>query len=95
MTVNRHCCTPTADDEDDIDQDQELKSSSHALEINVYLKQGFVKSFEVNADGEDEHEFNPLSFWRKMHSSDPVLSKVAARVFAVPASSACCRRKTV
>jgi hypothetical protein len=83
------------DDEDYIDQNTSLRSSSHALEIEFYMKQGSDKSTKTpDSPGEkEEEEYNPLSFWKKMHSSYPILSKVAARVFGVPASSAAVERE--
>lgn len=81
------------DDEEEIDQDGSSKSSSHALEIDLYVKQPFIKSSEGGGGREEEGEYNPLVFWRKMHSSYPILSKVAARILAVPASSAAVERQ--
>ena len=80
------------DDEEEIDSDGSSKSSSHALEIDLYVKQTFIKSSESDSERE-EGEYNPLSFWRKMHSSYPILSKVTARILAVPASSAAVERQ--
>jgi len=81
------------DAEDDIDQGEALKYSSHALEIELYVKQAFNKLSEDDNEHQGESEYNPLSFWKKMHSSYPILSKVAARVLAVPASSAAVERQ--
>jgi hypothetical protein len=77
------------DDEDDIDQNTSLRSSSHALEIEFYKSTKTPDSPEE----EEEEEYNPLSFWKKMHSSYPILSKEAARVFGVPTSSAAVERE--
>jgi hypothetical protein len=80
------------DDDDEFNRNTNLRSSSHALEIELYMKQGSDKSTKAADDG-DEEEYNPLSFWKKMHSSYPVLSKVAARVLGVPAASAAVERE--
>ncbi|CAF1445059.1 unnamed protein product, partial [Didymodactylos carnosus] len=80
------------DDEDESDRDTTLRSSSHALEIELYINQGSDKSTKAT-DGVEEEEYNPLSFWGKMHSTYPVLSKVATRVLAVPAASAAVERE--
>ncbi len=63
------------DDEDDVDQ-------STALEIELCIKQGSDKSTKiVDSVEEEDEEYDTLSFWKKMHSSYPVLSKVAARSY--------------
>jgi hypothetical protein len=80
------------DDKDSDAQEPSSRSSSHAMEIDLYLKFGSDKTVsEVNGDKIDE--YNPLSFWKKKHASYPVLAKVAARVFAVPATSAAVERE--
>jgi hypothetical protein len=90
--MNDFYCNEEDDDEDDVDQDTALRSSSHALEIELYIKQGADKSTKTT-DSLEENEYNPLSFWQKMHSFYAVLSKVAARVFGVPATSAAVERE--
>lgn len=77
------------EDDDESNRSTNLRSSSHALEIELYIKHGSDKS--TKAAGEEE--YNPLSFWEKMHSSYPALAKVAARVLAVPAASAAVERE--
>jgi hypothetical protein len=58
----------------------------------LYLKHGSDKTTsEINDDRVEE--YNPLSFWKKRYTSYPVLAKVAARVFAVPATSAAVERE--
>jgi hypothetical protein len=80
------------DDKDNDDQQPSSKTSSHIIEIDLYLKHGSDKTTsEVNSDKIEE--YNPLSFWKKRHRSYPVLSKVAARVFAVPSTSAAVERE--
>ena len=78
-------------DEDDVDQQAALRSTSHALEIESYTKHGSDKS--TNSHESLHEEYNPLSFWKKMHGTYPILSKIAARVFSVPASSAAVERE--
>jgi hypothetical protein len=78
--------------ENDDDQQASSKTSSHAIEIDLYLKHGSDKTTSEIHDAQVE-EYNPLSFWKKRHASYPVLAKVAARVFAVPATSAAVERE--
>lgn len=57
---------------------------SHLIQIDLYLKHGSDKTTrEVNDIQAEENNF--LSFWKRRHASYPVLVKVAARVFIVPA----------
>ena len=78
--------------DDDGDQQASSKTSSHAIEIDLYLKHGSDKMTSAVNDGSVD-EYNPLSFWKKRHESYPVLAKVAARVLAVPATSAAVERE--
>jgi hypothetical protein len=80
------------DDKDNDDQQPSSTTSSHIIEIDLHLRHGSDKTTsEVN--GDKIEEYNLLSFWKKRHASYPVLSKVAARVFAVPATSAAVERE--
>ncbi|CAF1016759.1 unnamed protein product [Rotaria sordida] len=90
-SINDFYSNAEDNDEDDIDQQSALRASSHALEIELYIKQGLDKS--TNSDESLQEEYNPLSFWKNMHSSYSILSKIAARVFSVPASSAAVERE--
>lgn len=76
----------------DSDQQTSSKTSCHAIEIDLYLKHGSDKTTATINDGQTD-EYNPLSFWKKRHGSYPVLARVAARVFAVPATSAAVERQ--
>ncbi|CAF4091923.1 unnamed protein product, partial [Rotaria sordida] len=79
------------DDEDDRGQQVALRSSSHTLEIELYI--GYRSDRSTNSPESNEEEYNPLSFWQKMHQSYRVLSKVAAHVLCIPASSAAVERE--
>jgi hypothetical protein len=79
------------DEENDDDQQASSKTSSHIIEIDLYLKYGSDKTTAFNDD--QAEEYNPLLFWKKKQASYPVLAKVAARVFAVPATSAAVERE--
>ncbi|CAF1037317.1 unnamed protein product [Adineta steineri] len=81
------------DEDDDIAQNIALRSSAHALEIEVYIKQGSGESTKILDSLEEAEEYNPLSFWKKMYSSYSVLLKVAARIIGVLASSAAVERE--
>ena len=82
-----------AENNDDSDNQQTTsRTSSHAIEIDLYMKHGSDKTTSATNDGQLD-EYNPLSFWRKRHGSYPVLAKLAARVFAVPATSAAVERE--
>ncbi|CAF3719510.1 unnamed protein product [Adineta steineri] len=73
-------------------QQSSSKTSSHIIEIDLYLKLGSDKTTIANSDQENQ-EYNPLSFWKKKHESYPILSKVAARILGVPATSAAVERE--
>ncbi len=78
--------------DNDDGQQASSKTSSHVIEIDLYLKHGSDKTTSEINNGRIE-EYNPLSFWKKRHTSYPILAKVAARVFAVPATSAAVERE--
>ncbi|CAM4835812.1 unnamed protein product [Rotaria magnacalcarata] len=83
----------TEDDDDESAARQgALKASSHEAEIELYLKHGTDQVHVSTPPGQQNEEYNPLNFWKKKHSSYPILAKVAARVLAVPATSAAVER---
>jgi hypothetical protein len=81
------------EDEDDDHQQESSKTSSHLIEIDLYMKHGSDKTTTESNSNEDQVEYNPLTFWRKKCVSYPILAKVAARVFSVPATSAAVERE--
>jgi hypothetical protein len=81
------------DDEDDTNQQGSSKSSSHLMAIDLCLKYGSDKTTVMTTSGQENEEYNPLTFWKKKHTSYPILAKVAARVFSVPATSAAVERE--
>ncbi|CAF1346213.1 unnamed protein product [Rotaria sordida] len=63
----------------------------HQSEIDNYLKFGIDKLDELcssNSSSSVDQEYNPLHFWKHHHTLYPRLTKIAKRVFAVPATSA-------
>jgi hypothetical protein len=79
-------------EKDDVDGQGSSKTSSHEMEIDLYLKHGSDKATTINSEQEVE-EYNPLSFWKMKQASYPVLAKVAARILAVPATSGAVERE--
>jgi hypothetical protein len=79
-------------EKDDADGQGASKTSSHEMEIDLYLKHGSNKATIVNSEEEAE-EYNPLSFWKTKQASYPVLAKVAARILATPATSGAVERE--
>ena len=75
------------DENNDDDQQTSSKTSSHIIEIDLYLRHGADKTTTESNDDQVQ-ECNSLSFWKGRHTSYPVLAKVTARVFSVPATSA-------
>ncbi|CAF1331161.1 unnamed protein product [Rotaria sordida] len=63
----------------------------HQSEIDNYLKFGIDKLDELcssNSSSSVDQEYNPLHFWKHHHTLYPRLTKIAKRVFSVPATSA-------
>ncbi|CAF3463606.1 unnamed protein product [Rotaria socialis] len=81
------------DDEDHVDQHGSSKAASHMIEIDLYLKHGLDKATISAESGQENEEFNPLSFWKNKHGSYPILAKVAALVLGVSATSAAVERE--
>ncbi|CAM2722852.1 unnamed protein product [Rotaria socialis] len=79
------------DDDDSNGTHSSSKAAAHLIEIDMYQKYGVDQT--TSEPGEEVTEYNPLSFWKKKHDSYPVLAKVAARILAVPATSAAVERE--
>jgi hypothetical protein len=56
------------------------------------LKHGTDKT-KTESNDDQVQEYNPLSFWKRRHTSYPALAKVAARVFGLPGTSAAVEHK--
>lgn len=80
------------DDDENSGTNSSSKAAAHLIEIDMYLKYGVDQTTTVEP-GDENAEYNPLSFWKKKHTSYPVLAKVAARILAVPATSAAVERE--
>lgn len=84
---------------DEEDEENDLPTSTaviHQSEIDNYLKFGIDKSkpSDVSANSSAHaQEYNPLNFWMQNYSLYPRLSKIAKRVFAVPATSSAVERE--
>ena len=82
-----------SDDDDYINQQTSSKSSSHAMEIDLYIKHGSDKTTISTSSQQQGQEYNSLLFWKTKYISYPILTKVVARVFSVLATSAAVERE--
>ena len=80
-------------DDESAAQQSALRASSYEAEIELYLKHETDQVHVSTAAGQQTEEHNSLDFWKKKHSSYPILAKVAARVLGVPATSATVERE--
>ncbi|CAF4130107.1 unnamed protein product [Rotaria sordida] len=81
------------DDEDYADQHGSSKASSHTLEIDLHFKHGADKMPSLTNSGQENEEYNRLSFWKMKHVSYPIVAMVATRVLTVLATRAAVERE--
>ncbi|CAF3786857.1 unnamed protein product, partial [Rotaria sordida] len=81
------------DDEDYADQHGSSKASSHTLEIDLHFKHGADKMPSLTNSGQENEEYNRLSFWNMKHVSYPIVAMVATRVLTVLATRAAVERE--
>ena len=81
------------DHEDYADQHGSSKASSYTLEIDLHFKHGADKMTSLTNSGQENEEYNRLSFWKMKHVSYPIVAMVATRVLTVLATRAAVERE--
>ena len=86
--------TPDADESQEAKEPALAKRFCHlSIVLEEWLKEGRKKAGQEELDHylsfvQSYTEEDPLNFWLDKGSTDPVLSKIAADILAIPASSA-------